>query len=118
MNYKEEIISQIPALQLLINMGYQYLSPEEVLAMRGNKYSNVLLEPILKEQLAKLNRIHYRGKDYAFSEENINAGVVALKELRTHEGFMAVNQQVYDLLTLGKTFEQTIGSSKKSYSFR
>ena len=31
---------------------------------------------------------------------------------------MAVNQQVYDLLTLGKTFEQTIGSSKKSYSFR
>ena len=118
MHYREEIISQIPALQLLINMGYQYLSPEEALAMRGNKYSNVLLEPILKEQLAKLNRIHYRGKDYAFSEENINAGVVALKELRTHEGFMAVNQQVYDLLTLGKTFEQSIGSSKKSYSFR
>ena len=118
MHYREEIISQIPALQLLINMGYQYLSPEEALAMRGNKYSNVLLEPILKEQLAKLNRIHYRGKDYAFSEENINAAVAALKELRTHEGFMAVNQQVYDLLTLGKTFEQTIGSSKKSYSFR
>ena len=99
MNYKEEIISQIPALQLLINMGYQSLSPEEALAMRGNKYSNVLLEPILKAQLAKINRIHYRGKDYAFSEENINAAVIALKELRTHEGFMAVNQQVYDLLT-------------------
>ena len=118
MNYKEEIISQIPALQLLINMGYQYLSPEEALAMRSNKYSNVLLEPILKAQLAKINHIHYRGKDYAFSQENINAAVVALKELPTHEGFMAVNQQVYDLLTLGKTFEQTIGSSKKSYSFR
>ncbi|WP_314287516.1 HsdR family type I site-specific deoxyribonuclease [Capnocytophaga sputigena] len=118
MHYREEIISQIPALQLLINMGYQYLSPEEALAMRDNKYNNVLLEPILKAQLAKINRIHYRGKDYAFSEENINAAVIALKELRTHEGFMAVNQQVYDLLTLGKTFEQTIGSSKKSYSFR
>ena len=118
MHYREDIISQIPALQLLINMGYQYLSPEEALAMRGNKYSNVLLEPILKEQLAKLNHIHYRGKDYAFSAENINAAVIVLKELRTHEGFMAVNQQVYDLLTLGKTFEQTIGSSKKSYSFR
>lgn len=118
MHYREEIISQIPALQLLINMGYQYLSPEEALAMRGNKHSNVLLEPILKAQLAKINRIHYRGKDYAFSAENINAAVIALKELPTHEGFMAVNQQVYDLLTLGKTFEQTIGSSKKSYSFR
>ena len=58
MNYKEEIISQIPALQLLINMGYQYLSPEEALAMRGNKYINVLLEPILKAKLAKINRIH------------------------------------------------------------
>ena len=118
MHYREEIISQIPALQLLINMGYQYLSPEEALAMRGNKHSNVLLEPILKAQLAKINRIHYRGKDYAFSEENINAAVIALKELPTHEGFMAVNQQVYDLLILGKAFEQTIGSSKKSYSFR
>lgn len=118
MNYKEEIISKIPALQLLINMGYQYLSPEEALAMRGNKYSNVLLEPILKAQLAKINRIHYRGKDYDFSAENIHAAVAALKELHTPEGFMAVNQQVYDLLTLGKTFEQSIGSSKKSYSFK
>ena len=118
MHYQEKIISQIPALQLLINMGYQYLSPEEALAMRGNKYSNVLLEPILKAQLAKINRIHYRGKDYAFSDENIHAAVAALKELPTQEGFMAVSQQVYDLLTLGKSFEQTIGGSKKSYSFR
>ena len=118
MNYKEEIISKIPALQLLINMGYQYLSSEEALAMRANKYSNVLLEPILKAQLAKINRIHYRGEDYAFSDENIHAAVAALKELPTQEGFMAVSQQVYDLLTLGKSFEQTIGGSKKSYSFR
>ena len=118
MHYREEIISQIPALQLLINMGYQYLSSEEALAMRGNKYSNVLLEPILKAQLAKINRIHYCGEDYAFSDENIHAAVVALKELPTQEGFMAVSQQVYDLLTLGKSFEQTIGGSKKSYSFR
>ena len=118
MHYREEIISQIPALQLLINMGYQYLSPEEALAMRANKYSNVLLEPILKSQLAKINRIHYRGKDYDFSAENIHAAVAALKELPTQEGFMAVSQQVYDLLTLGKSFEQTIGGSKKSYSFR
>ena len=118
MHYREEIISQIPALQLLINMGYQYLSPEEALAMRANKYSNVLLEPILKAQLTKINRIHYRGKDYDFSAENIHAAVAALKELPTQEGFMAVSQQVYDLLTLGKSFEQTIGGSKKSYSFR
>ena len=118
MHYQEKIISKIPALQLLINMGYQYLSSEEALAMRGNKYSNVLLEPILKAQLAKINRIHYRGKDYDFSAENIHAAVAALKELPTQEGFMAVSQQVYDLLTLGKSFEQTIGGSKKSYSFR
>ena len=118
MHYQEKIISKIPALQLLINMGYQYLSSEEALAMRGNKYSNVLLEPILKAQLTKINHIHYRGKDYDFSAENIHAAVAALKELPTQEGFMAVSQQVYDLLTLGKSFEQTIGGSKKSYSFR
>mgnify|MGYP000989872240 CR=1 FL=1 len=66
MNYKEEIISQIPALQLLINMGYQYLSPEEALAMRDNKYNNVLLEPILKAQLAKITVFTTAGKTMLF----------------------------------------------------
>ena len=65
--FNEEYLSQIPALQELIALGYEYLSPAQALAMRGGKNSNVLLESVLREQLKKFNSIHYKGKDYHFS---------------------------------------------------
>lgn len=52
-SYIEDHISQIPALQLLIKMGYQYLSPDEAMELRGGRTSNVLLEPILKKTTRK-----------------------------------------------------------------
>jgi type I restriction enzyme R subunit len=47
-SFKEDHISQIPALQLLQKLGYKYLSPDEALQLRGNKTSNVILEEVLK----------------------------------------------------------------------
>ena len=46
-SFKEDHISQIPALQLLQNLGYRYLTPEEGLQLRGGKTTNVLLEDVL-----------------------------------------------------------------------
>ena len=46
-SFKEDHISQIPALQFLQNIGYSYVSPEEADRMRGGKTSNVILEEIL-----------------------------------------------------------------------
>ncbi len=42
--FNEKQLSQIPALQLLINLGYEYLPPEKALAQRQGKTGNVLLE--------------------------------------------------------------------------
>ena len=42
-SFKENYISQKPALELLQKLGYQYLSPEDALIMRGGKTTNVLL---------------------------------------------------------------------------
>lgn len=50
-SFKEDHISQIPALQLLQKLGYEYLTPEEAMEMRGGKTSNVLLEEVLRNQL-------------------------------------------------------------------
>ena len=79
--YDEKLLSQIPALKQLINLGYTYLSPKEALAERYNKNSNILLERILAEQLKKINRINYRGEEYLFSEENIQAAIQKLKNV-------------------------------------
>ena len=78
-SYIEDHISQIPALQLLIKMGYQYLSPDEAMELRAGRTSNVLLEPILKKQLEKINSIQYKEKEFSFSDSNINTAIIALR---------------------------------------
>ena len=117
-SFKEDHISQIPALQMLIKLGYQYLSPGEALKLRYEKSSNVLLEDILRDQLRKINRIQYKGKMYPFSEGNIEEGIRALKDVPLQEGYIHASQYVYDLLTLGKALEQTIEGDKKSYTLK
>ncbi len=53
-SFKEDHISQIPALQFLQKMGYEYLTPDEAIRLRGNKTTNVLLEDILRKQLKEI----------------------------------------------------------------
>ena len=115
-SFIEDHISQIPAIQLLINMGFQYVSPTQALEWRGGKKSVVLFEEVLRNQLKKINSIHRRGKEYEFSDSNINAAVLAIKDLPIQEGFINANAAFYDLLTLGKSFEQSIDGDKKSNS--
>ncbi|PTT00415.1 restriction endonuclease subunit R, partial [Flavobacterium sp. HMWF030] len=117
-SYIEDHISQIPALQLLIKMGYQYVSPDEAMELRGGRTSNVLLEPILKKQLEKINSIQYKDKEFSFSDSNINSAIIALRELPIQDGFIKANQAFYDLITLGKSLEQNILNDKKSFSFQ
>ncbi|WP_347160127.1 type I restriction endonuclease subunit R [Pontibacter chitinilyticus] len=117
-SFKEDYISQIPALQLLMKMGYRYLTPDEALEARGNRSSNVLLEAILKMQLKEINKIEYKGKEFPFSEANINTAILALRDLPLQDGFMAASQAFYDLVTLGKSLEQSVLGDKKSFSFQ
>jgi type I restriction enzyme R subunit len=77
--FKEELISQIPALQLLQAMGYTYLTPAEALAKRGGKLSHVILEEVLEERLRVLNWIEYKGNRYPFSEANLKQALQTLK---------------------------------------
>ena len=57
----EKLTSQIPALQLLIGLGFEFLTPAETLRERLGRTSNVLLENILRNQLKEINRIRYKG---------------------------------------------------------
>ncbi|MCB1205940.1 MAG: type I restriction endonuclease subunit R [Verrucomicrobiae bacterium] len=117
-SFLEDHLSQIPALQLLQNLGYTYLRPQEVHLERGGKLSNVVLEGILEKQLRRLNRIRFKGREHEFSSANIQGAVQALKDLPHDKGLVLQSEHVYDLLSLGKSFEQTIGGDTKSFSIR
>jgi type I restriction enzyme, R subunit len=117
-SYIEDHISQIPALQLLMKMGYEYLTPAEALALRGGRESNVILDEVLKESIQQINSIEYKGRSFPFSESNIAQAINALKDLPMQEGYLIANKAFYDLIVLGKSFEQTVMGDKKSFSFR
>lgn len=117
----EASTSQVPALQLLMNLGFEYLPPAEAMAERSGKTSNVLLERILREQLAHINRIRYQGEEYLFSEANIQEAVQKLRSVEKnirHDGTQKTNETIYDLITLGTALEQTVAGASKSFTLR
>ncbi|MGY6274364.1 type I restriction endonuclease subunit R [Methylomonas sp. MgM2] len=114
-DYLEDLSSLLPAVGLLSRLGYQYLTPSENLALRGGKTSKLILESVLREQLRKFNSITFKGRQYAFSDSNIQKAVQALTDI-PFDSLMNTSEQVYDLLTLGKSLEQTIDGYTKSFS--
>ena len=118
-SFKEDHISQIPALQMLLKLGYTYLTPEEALHLRNGKTTNVLLEDVLRKQLKEINSIKLSStKESVFSDTNIENGIQALKELPMNEGYIAACEAAYNLITLGKAFEQSIDGDKKSFTLQ
>ena len=115
--FNEDLVSQIPALKLLINMGYSYITENECNNERG-RTSNVILENILRASLKKINIINYKNNTYDFSDSNIENAVKILKDVPFHEGYLAAIQKVYERLTMGVSLEQSIGDEKKSFTLK
>ena len=115
----EKHLSQVPALHLLQKMTPRWvmLSKAEVDRERRGKLANVLLEDILRTQLACLNAIEHRGRHYPFSEATI---ATAIERLRTREplGLMKLNEGTTDLLQLGTSLDQTIEGDTRGRSLR
>ena len=116
-DYSELKYSQNPAIEILKRMGYTYLSREECMALRDNSFG-VLLKPILKIQLEKLNSFEYGGEKRSFSDANILRAVDELDEPLT-DGLIKTSEKIYDALMLGKSYaEQTKDGTIKSFNLK
>ena len=115
-SYLEDRISQIPALRLLMALGWQYLTPDEALALRGGKTTNVILEDVLMDWLHRHNHVHYKGSVYDFTEASLASVVRELREVPVQQGLIPASQEAYELLTLGKSVEQTIDGDKRGFT--
>jgi len=116
-NYNEFQDSQLPAIQLLQKLNWQYISPEDALSARGERLSNVILDDILEAQLKAINHFVYKGETYRFSDGNIQSAINALKSVPI-EGIIKTNEHVYDILTLGKSFNETVKGDRKGYTLK
>ena len=116
-NFLESHVSQIPALQLLQQLGYSYLSPEEAAVERRGKLGGVLMENILKAQLRRLNRVVAKGREVPFTEDAINQAVERLRSI-PFDGLCRTSEAIFDLLTLGISVDQEVDGETKGRSLR
>lgn len=113
----ENEASRDPAIELLKKMGYVELKPEESTRQRGNCY-NVLLKDVLREQLRRINRFSYGGKERSFSDANIERAITEL-EAPTAEGLVASSRKIYDALQMGKSFPEFVDEGRQlHFDFR
>jgi type I restriction enzyme R subunit len=115
--YREELSSQIPAAQLLIALGWQYLTPTEALALRGGKEKRVVLTGVLEPWLRANNAITVKGQQHAFSDTNFREAVERLVD-EPLQSLIITNDRLYELITLGTSLTQTIEGDRKSHNLR
>ena len=113
--YKEDLSSLIPALHLLHNLGFTYLTPSEVNEEREGKLGRVVLKKTLEAKLREINSITFKEEDHEFSEENIQKAIKLISQI-PFDSLINTNEQLYDLLTLGTSLKQTIGGDNKSFT--
>jgi len=103
---------------MLAAMGWEILPQAECESLRG-RTSRVLLESILTNQLLKINRFTYRGKEHDFDEAD---AAEAIRQLRpdptVQRGLVGTNQMLHERLMLGATISKTVDGDRKSYTMR
>lgn len=119
-NFDEAKQSQLPFIELLLNMGYKYISIDEVLRERGNDTSKFILKNIAAQRLMEINSYDIDGIQYKFSEKDIRDSLHGL-ENEPYEGLIDTSQKIYNMImptSGGKTIKVNHGGKEISKNFR
>jgi len=108
---REQYSAHLPALHLLINLGWRFLSTAEALVLRGGT-RELILKPRLIEVL-QTRRFDYKGEHYPLSPSAIDQIVRQLQALNLAEGLMPANERLYQILVLGVTVTEFMPDGKK-----
>ena len=107
---REEAAAKLPALHVLIAMGWSYLGPAECLARRGSDRS-VLMGDVLRERLAR-HRFDWKGERRALSPAGIEQVMRTLASPGLSAGLGQASQEVYRHLTLGITVTEFVDGQR------
>lgn len=110
--YLEDLDSQIPAIQVLHALGWNYLGREEAVKLRNGRLDQVVLTGILKPWLEQNNQFEVRGESHPFSEANIAEAIRRLLD-EPYVGLVRTNESIYHLLALGTSLDQTVEGDRK-----
>ena len=110
-NSKEQYSAHIPALHLLCNLGWNFITTAQALVLRGST-REVLLKARLIEVL-QTRRYAYKGEWFPLTPSGIDQIVRELSALSLAEGLMPANERLYGKLALGITVTEFMPDGKK-----
>jgi len=119
-HFDEAKQSQLPALELLLAIGYTYISADEVIKERGGDTSNFILANIATQKLMEINEYEAEGSHYKFSDKDVRDAVDELEHIQ-YEGLIDTAQKIYNIImptSGGKTIRVRMGSKTVSKNFR
>ncbi len=110
-DFDEARASQLPFVELLLNLGYQYISAKDALTERASNLSKFVLKQTAFEVLKKLNP--------EVSEKNISDAIDELDNIPL-EGLIDTSKEVYNILMHkgGKTVVDIVDGKKVSKSLQ
>ena len=109
--FQEEYSAKLPALTLLTNLGWSFLSPEQALAARGNKLDGVVLRTVLRAELSK-RTFTFAGKEYPLSDSAIDNLIAEVCSPALNEGLLTANERMYNHLLYGISVTEFIDGRK------
>lgn len=109
--FQEEYTAKIPALALLTNLGWQFISPEKAISARAGKLDAVVLREELRAQLRKRTFV-FAGKEYTLSEKSIDQLISDVCSPALNEGLLNANERMYNHLLYGISVTEFIDGKK------
>ena len=109
--FQEEYSAKLPALALLTNLGWSFLSPQHALAARAGKTDEVVLRQVLRGELQK-RTFTFAGKSYSLSEKAIDNLVAEVCSPALNEGFLIANERLYNHLLYGISVTEFVDGKK------
>lgn len=109
--FQEEYSAKLPALALLTNLGWSFLSPEQALAARAGKTDEVVLRKVLRGELQK-RTFTFAGKSYPLSEKAIDNLVAEVCSPALNEGLLIANERLYNHLLYGISVTEFVDGKK------
>ncbi|MBT0091877.1 MULTISPECIES: type I restriction endonuclease subunit R [Vibrio] len=111
--FQEEYSAKLPALTLLTNLGWSFLSPELALSARGGKADEVVLRQVLRSELQK-RTFTFSGKTYPLSEKAIDNLIAEVCSPALNEGLLTANERLYNHLLYGISVIEFVDGKKAS----
>ena len=111
--FQEEYSAKIPALALLINLGWQFLPPEKAFKLRAGKTDAVVLRDILREQIEK-RTFSFAGEKHKLSTKSIDNLITQICSPAMNEGLLVANERIYNHLLYGISVTEFVDGKKTS----